>query len=249
MANIGFGERMRRGRIQNAWTQAELGEKVDVSGPTISNWETEKTVPTKDQKDRIRGILGIEYGAKTTTPAQGTSDASTPGGAAVEAPSAFGTWLSRTRLEKRMSVAELAKSSGVSGPAIYNIESGRIGNPRAETVRRLEKALGQDLPAETKEELREESTIEGMGEFVDFDPHDADDRPTASGVYVLYDISERPVYVGEGANIRKRIKDHEEKFWFKQPIVETAAFVKIDEEALRRKVETVLIRFLKSNAV
>jgi transcriptional regulator with XRE-family HTH domain len=207
MANISFGERMRRGRIQNAWTQAELGEKIDVVGPTISNWEKEKTVPTKKQKDRIRGILGLEYSGKTTTP-----NASTPGSAAVEAPSAFGTWLSRTRLEKKMSVAELAKSSGVSGPAIYNIESGRIANPRAETVRRIEKALGQDLPAETKEELSKESTITGLGEFVDFDPHDADDRPTASGVYVLYDISERPIYVGEGGSIRKRIKDHEEKF-------------------------------------
>jgi transcriptional regulator with XRE-family HTH domain len=146
-------------------------------------------------------------------------------------------------------VAELAKASGVSGPAIYGIEAGRIANPRTETVKKLEKALGQDLPPETKAELREESTIEGMGEFVDFDPHDPDDRPNASGVYVLYDISERPIYVGEGGNIRKRIRDHEEKFWFKQPIVETAAFVKIDDEALRRKVETVLIRFLKSNAV
>lgn len=84
---------------------------------------------------------------------------------------------------------------------------------------------------------------------MDFDPHNPDDRPAVSGVYVLYDIAERPIYVGEGGNIKKRIKDHEEKFWFKQPIIETAAFVKIEDERLRKQVETVLIRFLKSNAV
>src|SRR5207249_8614053 len=204
---------------------------------------------SNEQNGRSRRSLGIEDGGKAAAPSRGSSDATTTASAAVEAPSAFGTWLSRARLEKRMSVAELAESSGVSGPAIYNIESGRIANPRAETVRRLEKGLGQDLPTEAKEELKEESTIEGVGEFVDFDPHDAEDRPAVSGVYVLYDISERPIYVGEGGSIRKRIKDHEEKFWFKQPIVETAAYVKIDDEALRNKVETVLIRFLKSNAV
>lgn len=66
---------------------------------------------------------------------------------------------------------------------------------------------------------------------------------------MLYDVAERPIYVGEGANIKRRIRDHHEKFWLKSPIVETAAYVKIDEERLRRKVEAVLIRFLKSNAV
>jgi transcriptional regulator with XRE-family HTH domain len=169
--------------------------------------------------------------------------------AATDGPSPFGTWLNRTRLEKRMSVAELSEQSGVSPAAIYNIESGRISNPRSETARRLEQALGQNLPAEAKKELKDEATIEGVGEFVDFDPHDDNDRPAVSGVYVLYDVSERPIYVGEGGNIKKRIRDHEEKFWFKDPIVDTAAFVKIDDETLRKQVETVLIRFLKSNAV
>lgn len=160
-----------------------------------------------------------------------------------------GAWLSRKRLEARMTVAELALKSGVSAPAIYNIESGRIGNPRPTTVQRLEKALGHDVPADAKKEIKDESTIAGMGEFLDFDAHSGDERPGVSGVYVLYDISQRPIYVGEGGNIKKRIRDHEEKFWFKRPIVETASFVEIKDENLRKQVETVLIKFLKSNAV
>jgi hypothetical protein len=100
-----------------------------------------------------------------------------------------------------------------------------------------------------KAETREEATIQGFGELVDFDPHEDDDRPPAPGIYVLYDISERPIYVGQGGDIKKRIRDHADKFWFRSPIVETAAYVKIAEKQLREKVETLLIRFLKSNAV
>jgi len=134
-------------------------------------------------------------------------------------------------------------------PAIYNIESGRIENPRAETIRKLEGALGKELPAETKKEIKDEATVEGVGEFFEFDPHDSDDWPDTPGIYVLYDISERPIYVGQGSSIKRRIQDHEEKFWFKSPIVTTAAYIKVDDAALRKKIETILIRFLKRNAV
>jgi hypothetical protein len=39
------------------------------------------------------------------------------------------------------------------------------------------------------------------------------------------------------------------EFWFKQPIVDAAAFIPIEDEKLRKQVEKILIRFLKSNAV
>ena len=104
------------------------------------------------------------------------------------------------------------------------------------------------IPSEAKDEIREEATIKDVGELIDFDPHDDEDLPSFPGIYVLYDISERPIYVGQG-EIKRRIRDHRDKFWFKPPIVETGAYVRIDERALREKVETILIRFLKSNAV
>ncbi len=74
--------------------------------------------------------------------------------------------------------------------------------------------------------------------------------PEDAGVYVFYDISDRPIYVGQSKNIRARISgDHTTRFWFKAPIVQSGAYVKIDDEDLRKRIEAVLIRFLKSNAV
>lgn len=240
MANISFGERVRRARIRNAWTQAELAEKLEVSAATISNWETGKIVPTAAQKGKLKVVLGLLARGSTKESEVGRID---------EGPAAFGVWLTRTRLERNLSVSELAVASGVSAPAIYNIESGRIANPRAGTVRRLEKALGQELPTDAKQEIRQDATIEGFGELIGFDPHEDDDLPSVPGIYVFYDISERPVYVGQASNLKSRIKTHREKFWFKAPIVETGAYVRVGDEELRAKVETLLIRFLKSNAV
>lgn len=240
MANIPFGERMRRARIQNAMTQTDLGAKLEVTGATISNWEKGKITPSLQQKARITSILGGFAVGSTAS----SDDASVRPG-----PSAFGVWMNKTRLEKGLAVAELAESSGVSVPAIYNIESGRIANPRSATVQRLERALGSELPAETRREILAEATIEGVGELIDFRPHEDGDLPSVAGIYVFYDIAERPLYVGQGGDIKKRIRSHRDKFWFRSPIVETGAYVRIDDEGLREKVETLLIRFLKSNAV
>jgi transcriptional regulator with XRE-family HTH domain len=240
MANISFGERMRRLRIRNAMSQSDLAEKLDVTQGTISNWETGRSSPRVEQKTEIKRVLGEV--APERNDIQGETTVGT-------GPSAFGTWLNRARNETQMSVAELAEKSGLSAPAIYNIESGRIANPRAGTVRRLEDALGKELPAEAKSEIKDEATIEGVGELIDFDPHDDDDLPSVAGIYVLYDVSERPIYVGQGGNIKGRIRDHREKFWFRSPVTHTGAFVQIEDKDLREKVETLLIRFLKSNAV
>lgn len=89
----------------------------------------------------------------------------------------------------------------------------------------------------------------GFGSLTDFDPYDAEDRPKLSGVYVFYDISDRPIYVGQAKNISNRVKAHSDKFWFKRPIVERAAFIEIRAATLRSQIEQILIKFLKSNAV
>jgi hypothetical protein len=97
--------------------------------------------------------------------------------------------------------------------------------------------------------LRDEATIEGVGEWFNFDPHDQALWPVVAGIYVLYDISDRPLYVGQGQNISSRLRDHYQKFWYRPPIVQNAAYVGIDKEKLRKQIEKVLIKFLKSNAV
>lgn len=240
MPNISFGERVRRARILNALTQAELGEKMGVTQAAISTWETGKIVPTKLQKHGLKQVLGISSNRGASPGAERPPEG---------APTAFGVWVNRRRLERNLSVAELASAAELSGPAIYGIESGKIANPRRGTIQKLERALGQQLPAEAARIMREEATIDGFGELVDFDPHDDRSLPAVPGIYVLYDISERPIYVGQAASIRDRIRSHQEKFWFKQPIVQTAGYVRIDDRSLREKVEVLLIRFLKSNAV
>jgi transcriptional regulator with XRE-family HTH domain len=238
--NISFGERLRRARDRKDITQGDLAGKVGVEQSTISNWERERFVPSPEEKARLKKVLEDTW---TEASANRNEDAAPP------QPSPFSSWLTCTRIERKISVPELAEMTDLSLAAIYNIEAGRTPNPRAETVKKLETALKEKVPAEAKVEASEDATIKGVGELFDFDPHNEDDLPSVSGIYVLYDISERPIYVGQGANIKSRILDHGEKFWFKQPIVETGAYVKIEDKSLREKVETLLIRFLKSNAV
>ena len=88
-----------------------------------------------------------------------------------------------------------------------------------------------------------------VGEMTEFDPYDTSKFPTVAGIYVLYDICQRPLYIGQGGSIDRRLRVHHDKFWFKSPIVESAAYVRIDDRVLRESVETLLIKFLKSNAV
>jgi transcriptional regulator with XRE-family HTH domain len=148
-----------------------------------------------------------------------------------------------------MTRRELSEQSGVSEPQIWNIETGKTLNPQAQTRERLTAVLGEAPSEETIRVTEDEAAIPDLGALTDFDPHDADNLPNEAGVYVFYDISERPVYVGQSENIRGRVSDHDHAFWFKRPIVETAAYVRITDPALRLQIETIMIRFLKSNAV
>lgn len=246
MGRLRFGPSIKKSRVRLGLSQEELGNKLapQVSQALISRWEKEKSYPSDEQKAQIRQILGqISAGNDTGASASETTDDTTV------SPSAIGVWLNRHRLELNLSVPELATKSGLSAVAIYNIESGQSQSPQRTTIEKLEKALGKKLSSEAKEEAKDEATIEGVGEWFNFDPNNEADWPDVAGIYVLYDISDRPIYVGQGQKISTRLRDHHEKFWFRQPIVQYAAFVGIDEKVLREKIEKVLIKFLKSNAV
>ena len=216
-----------------------VADKLGTTQATVSNWEKDKSRPNEDQLKALEKILGL------VRPGRRKKDDAV----AIDGSRAFAKWLERVREKSGMSVSELALVSGVSVPAIYNIESGRSPNPRENTRKKLELALKQDTPDEVVEVAEEAGEIEGLGRLTDFDPYDESDRPTTGGVYVFYDVSERPVYVGQAANIAKRVKDHAVKFWFKEPIVISAAYVQIKDKMLRHQVEQILIKFLKSNAV
>jgi transcriptional regulator with XRE-family HTH domain len=223
---------IRASRLSQALTQAELADKVGVSQATVSNWEKGTSGPDASALESLTKVLG---------PLVNVGD-----GAGANA---FGAWLRRAREAAKLSVPELATAAGMSSLGIQNLESGVSQNPQAKTREKLEKALRTPVPDEVKLETENEQRIEGLGTLKDFDPHKKDDWPTCPGIYVFYDVSDRPIYVGQGQKISARVANHEDKFWFKHPIVSHAAYIEVAATELRTQVEQVLIKFLKSNAV
>lgn len=223
---------IRDARKRVGISQTELANKLNVAQGTVSNWERGKGEPSPQQEELLKTILGLGELVDGTV-----------------GQSPLATWLIKARMAKKWSVPELASKAGLTPTAVYLIEKGVTQNLRETTRTKLETALGNMIPEETASEAAEDAEIKGLGSLEGFDPHDDDERPSEPGIYVLYDISERPVYVGEGKNIRTRIKNHEDKFWFKRPIVETASWIKVSDDTLRFQIETLMIKFLKSNAV
>jgi transcriptional regulator with XRE-family HTH domain len=224
---------LKETRIKVGLSQIELADKLGVTQATISNWERGKGKPSNTQEETLKAILGFD-----SVTLGSTSDASP-----------LAAWLSKARIRKGWSVPELAHNAELTAPAIYRIEAGVTRNLRQATRKKLEQALTAQLPEDAAQEVAAESEVIGLGALEDFDPHLDSERPSEPGIYVLYDVSERPIYVGEGGNVRKRIRDHEEKFWFKRPIVESASWIRVEDSTLRAQIEALLIKFLKSNAV
>lgn len=161
----------------------------------------------------------------------------------------FGEWLRTERMLRMLSRAELAEISGVSRMQISNLERGRTLNPQPTTREKLARALEVHVPAAVVIEAEREIAVEGVRSLTAFDPHDDESLPMAAGVYVFYDISGRPVYVGMSPKrpIRDQVREHHEKFWFKKPIVDRASYIAVQDENLCAQIGLVLLHFLKSN--
>ena len=248
------GKRIKAKRLKTGLSQAELADKVGVTQPTIANWETGRIVPSADKLRDLGKIIGrINLSRENRT--EGLTNNAKPSDEVSDdedqmpSLSAFGAWVNRERNKRGLSVPQLADSAGVSAPTIYGIESGTINNPRDKTQRKITKALGTELPSDIADDARETASISGLGELIDFNPHEEDEIPTEAGIYVLYDISARPIYVGQASSIKRRIREHSEKFWFRAPIVQTGAYILVGDATTRAQIEKILIKFLKSNAV
>jgi transcriptional regulator with XRE-family HTH domain len=244
-----FGARLRRARLAQDISQGALATKLGVAQPTVCNWEYGRTEPDAGTLKKLTRILG-RFDVPAATKRDNSRNDEEDEEVEVGGGRAFADWLRKARASADMSVPELAEASKVSVVQIYNLEAGRSVNPRDATKKRLEKALGAKVPEDVEEEVADEQAIEGLGPLTDFDPHDEEDRPGCGGVYVFYDISDRPVYVGKARSISTRVGSHARNaFWFRAPIVNHGAYVEIGDEKLRHQVEQVLIKFLKSNAV
>lgn len=241
-----LGKRLRRARLNQGISQSVLADKIGCSQPMIGYWESGRLNPSEAWQKKLTKVLGkFNVSRRELEIGLNGSESQNP----TEQEGLFGEWLRKARESSKMTRVELAERSGVSMAQIFNLESGRSINPQETTRTRLEEALGQEVPEEIQEEVAEDQEIAGLGQLLDFDPYDGDSRPGCSGVYVFYDVSDRPVYVGQGAKIRDRVAAHSDKFWFKPPIVNYGSYIEIGDKELRQQVEQVLIKFLKSNAV
>jgi hypothetical protein len=109
----------------------------------------------------------------------------------------------------------------------------------------------RERPPETKkdveEEIQEEQKSYGFGNLKDFKPFEKNDWPQCAGVYILYDGCQRVTYVGQGENIAVRLRDHEEKYWYRNPSVAYGSFIEIKDKHMRLQLEKVLIKVQKIN--
>ncbi len=164
--------------------------------------------------------------------------------------SAFGQWLQTEMLNKGISISDLVQRTGITYTGIWNIVKGNTVSPRKETRDKLAAALQEVIPAEVQSEIAEQSTPLPGYEWVDFTPSDLETVPQESGVYVFYDVTDRPVYVGKSSkNVRMRVKDHKTRFWFQPPLVVRGSFLSIPDPDMCLKIETVLIKFLGKHAL
>jgi transcriptional regulator with XRE-family HTH domain len=243
MAGLKFGPRVKKARVRQGLTQKELGKKLHprVSQATISQWETEFANPSDDYRTQLRRILGWSSSDSEAKSVPGSENAES-----IESPSAIGAWLNRTRLEQKLSVPELADKAGLSAVALYNIESGRSQSPQRKTVAKLERHLGSNYRQRPKKRRRprQRSRELANGLILTRIPK-LTGQPWREYMFCTISVTDP----GQGQNISTRLRDHHQKFWFRPPIVQNAAFAGIDNKELREQIEKVLIKFLKSNAV
>lgn len=161
----------------------------------------------------------------------------------------FGEWVSSEMTRQGLTIPQLAAKTKISYTGIWNIVKGNTVYPTEETRAKLSAALDQPVPTEVQKEIEQESEISGYT-WTDFTPSDIGTVPEKAGVYVFYDVTDRPVYVGKSAkSVRARVKDHQTRFWFKPPLVVRGSFLAIDDPAMCEKIEMILIKFLGKHAL
>ena len=235
-----FSTRIRETRIRSGLTQEALAERFYVSQAAVSTWESGNAKP--------QGKLGklvyawLDKADSSETDVAGSDD---------EPTTAFGEWLSGERQSRKLTRGELAAKAKISAQAIYLIETGRVRNPWKQTRDRLVEALGAAEAAEqVLEELEQEEEISGGALLNDFSPWDDKTIPEAPCVYVYYDRTDRPIYIGQSNNLRTRNRQHQaNENWFFRRLVERGAYIELTGKADRDRTEKLLIHFLGRNTM
>ena len=244
-----FRTRLKDAREKSGLSQGEVGEKFHVSQAAVHTWESGSSEPRGETFDKVLAWIELsENGQKPPGEATPQTEGDTPG---EHQTSGFGEWLLNERQSQGLSRAKLAKMAGLSSQALYTIEMGIVRNPWKTTRDRLIESLGANsLPRKVAQEIKEESEVQGLGEFSDFSPWDDLMIPEEPCVYVYYDRTDRPIYVGQTKNLRTRNKQHQaQDKWFFRRLVERGGYFRVGDEAQRIQLEKVLIHFLRRNSL
>ena len=162
----------------------------------------------------------------------------------------FGEWVSSEMAKQGLTIPQLQDKTKISYTGIWNIVKGKTLYPTDETRAKLSAALNQPVPIEVEKEIEQQKSEISGYTWTDFTPSDIGTVPDQAGVYVFYDVTDRPVYVGKSAkSVRTRVKDHQSRFWFKPPLVVRGSFLAIDDPVMCEKIEMILIKFLGKHAL
>jgi transcriptional regulator with XRE-family HTH domain len=167
----------------------------------------------------------------------------------VESEQSFGDWLRSEMAKQEISIQDIANKTGLTYVGIWNIVKGHTRSPQQATRAKISQALNSQIPVEIETEIDSQASVSGYT-WTDFSPYDLQTIPELGGIYVFYDITDRPVYVGKSnTSVRSRVQDHQTRFWFKQPLVMRGSFLAVPEAEMCDKIEMILIKFLGTHAL
>lgn len=130
------GRRIRGYREALGLSVAELARRVGVPGFRIWRWESGRNVPSPERIRRLTAALGVELADLM------------PGAGPLPPPvrwrgqeAAVGVRLAALRRERGLTILGLAALAGMAHTSVGELERGRRGAPRYETLARLATAL------------------------------------------------------------------------------------------------------------
>jgi transcriptional regulator with XRE-family HTH domain len=221
-------------REKKHWTQTQLADKLNVSQALISFWEKGSQRPNPEMREKLVEVFEA-----------GFSDEETFG-------MSLGEWLRSKREEEKLSIVELAEKAGLSWLAIKLIEDGVTQSPHRATLKSLEKVLGK-LPSMQSNDVEDARKVEGFDFEGVFDIEEWKRRSQTGEkipcIYVIYDKSSRPVYIGQTNDLYVRFKNHEREFWWKEPIAQRYAYIVVKDAEFRKKAEKVMIKLAGTHAL
>lgn len=222
---MNVGARLKKAREDAELLQKELADEVGVHPGRVSHWENGHTIPSK-YVETLEDILDADL-----------SDS-------------VANWLKDGMEQRGIKAVDLAKSSGITQGYISNIKNGHAISPSPKTVNALAKALAISPPeafvAERDSETDQKPVLP-VGELYDLDLNDLTEVHNVAGIYVLKNKLDNPVYIGKATNIEKRIRQHQEKFWYKPPIVMRASYIECSNELLCSLLEKNLIKLFSGS--